>query len=96
MKAETRWTGPAVDDLKNIRDWTATTRSSAETKAIVKRLTSATLALGQMPNRGRPGRLVGTRELVLAPFIVVYRVDEMAGAVEILRVLHGARNWPSK
>jgi len=33
-------------------------------------------SLKTFPNRGRPGRVVGTRELVLAPlpFIVIYRV----------------------
>ncbi|MGH7917982.1 MAG: type II toxin-antitoxin system RelE/ParE family toxin [Candidatus Binataceae bacterium] len=46
------------------------------------------------PDSGRPGRVSGTRELVIsgAPYIVPYRVKgEM---VEILRVFHGARKWP--
>ena len=43
---------------------------------------------------GRPGRVKGTRELVVArtPYIVAYRVKK--GAIQILRVLHGARLWP--
>jgi plasmid stabilization system protein ParE len=43
------------------------------------------------PASGRPGRLRGTRELVVTgtPYIAAYRVvDDM---VTILRVLHGAR-----
>jgi toxin ParE1/3/4 len=45
------------------------------------------------PNRGRPGRVQGTRELVLArPFLAVYEVAEEE--VQILRILHGAREWP--
>jgi len=46
------------------------------------------------PNRGRQGRVEGTRELVLAPlpFIVVYRVK--TDAVEIVRVYHGAQDRP--
>jgi toxin ParE1/3/4 len=44
--------------------------------------------------RGRPGRVEGTRELVLAPlpFIVVYRIKR--NIVEAVRVLHGSQRWP--
>lgn len=44
---------------------------------------------------GRPGRVDGTRELVISktPYIVAYAVD--GEAVTILAVLHGARSWPS-
>ena len=34
----------------------------------------------------------GTRELVLAPWLVVYSVND--DAVEILRILHGAQKRP--
>jgi toxin ParE1/3/4 len=46
------------------------------------------------PTSGRPGRVRGTRELVVAgtPYVVVYRVE--LAAVVILRVLHGAQRWP--
>ncbi len=46
------------------------------------------------PQMGRPGRKQGTRELVISrtPFIVVYRVK--AKRIELLRVLHGAQQWP--
>lgn len=45
------------------------------------------------PALGRPGRVAGTRELVLpkTPYVVAYRIME---AVEILAVMHGAREWP--
>ena len=50
-------------------------------------------ALRDFPSAGRPGRVRGTRELVIdrTPYIVAYRVrgDE----VFILRVLRGARSW---
>jgi toxin ParE1/3/4 len=48
------------------------------------------------PEIGRPGRVEGTRELVVprTPYIAAYRVEgEM---VTILRVLHGAREWPEE
>ena len=50
--------------------------------------------LRQFPESGRPGRIEGTRELVIdrTPYIAAYQV---AGKkVCILRVLHGARLWP--
>jgi toxin ParE1/3/4 len=44
--------------------------------------------LGAFPNLGRPGKMPGTRELVISwlPYIVVYRLH--AGSVEILRIMH--------
>ena len=44
---------------------------------------------------GRPGRVADTRELVLpgTSYVIAYRLRE---AVEILSVMHGAREWPDK
>jgi plasmid stabilization system protein ParE len=43
---------------------------------------------------GRRGHLEGTRELVIPklPYYAAYRVTE--NAVEILAVIHTARQWP--
>ncbi len=48
------------------------------------------------PDLGRPERVAGTRELVIArtPYIVARTVDRDADLVVVLRVLHGARLWP--
>jgi len=44
------------------------------------------------PNRGRPGSVRGTRELVaVRPYLVVYEVDTAAEVVRILRIWHGAQ-----
>ena len=45
-------------------------------------------------NRGRPGKKEGTRELVMSPlpYIVVYTVR--GDAVYVVRILHGAQQWP--
>jgi toxin ParE1/3/4 len=52
--------------------------------------------LADHPRTGRLGRVEGTRELVISgtPYIVAYRV---AGQdVTILRLLHGAQQWPKR
>lgn len=56
----------------------------------------ATRRLLDFPESGRPGRVAGTRELVIprTPFIAVYAVS--ADKIRILRVLHGAQVWPDQ
>ena len=45
------------------------------------------------PTLYEPGRLNGTREIVVRPnYVMVYRVRE--DSVEVLRVLHTAQQWP--
>lgn len=49
--------------------------------------------LPDRPRVYRPGRVAGTREMVIRPnYIVVYAEDDRA--VVILRVLHAAQQWP--
>lgn len=48
----------------------------------------------QRPTLYKAGRVKGTRELVVRPtYVMVYRV--LPDAVEILRVLNTAQQWPS-
>ena len=50
--------------------------------------------LRKMPRMGRPGRVIGTRELVVTgtPFLIAYEVNDVE--VRVLRVLHGRMQWP--
>ena len=52
--------------------------------------------LVQFPESGRLGRAEGTRELVIqrTPYIAAYRIA--GNTVRILRVLHGAQQWPQE
>ncbi len=43
---------------------------------------------------GRPGRWPNTRELVIPPYVIPYRVK--GDMVEVLRVFHSARHWPDQ
>lgn len=51
--------------------------------------------LVQHPELGRPGRVRGTRELVISrtPLIAVYRLK--GERIELLRLLHGSQRWPA-
>jgi len=61
---------------------------------IVERIRTAIERLQQFPAIGRPGRVAGTRELVVAgtPYIVPYRIN--GGIVQIITVLHSAQRRP--
>ena len=49
------------------------------------------------PKLYKPGRIRGTREIVVRPnYVMVYRIetDDDGGTLAVLRVLHSARQWP--
>lgn len=57
---------------------------------------AATIRLERFPLSGRPGRAAGSRELVIVgtPFVAIYRI--FGDSVEVLRLLHGAQDWPHR
>lgn len=61
---------------------------------VVQRVLDAVAALAEQPALGRPGRVAGTRELVVLKtrYIVPYRVRGQT--VEVLRVFHTSRRLP--
>lgn len=86
------WTRRALGHLKALHDYIA--HDSAQNAALVaERILEAVQLLESQPEIGRPGRRVGTRELVIprTPFIVIYRVRK--GALRLLAVLHGKQEW---
>jgi len=89
------WLSLALADLNAEAEYIA--RDSPEAaERIVDDIFVATDRLASFPAMGRPGRVIGTRELVVSntPYIVPYRVR--GHVVEVIRVLHGARKWPRK
>ena len=62
----------------------------------VLHLRASASMLADHPNLGRPGRISGTRELVVTRFryILPYRVR--GNVVEVLRAFHSARKWPER
>ena len=63
---------------------------------VVARILNAVDTLPEHPALGRPGRVPGTRELVVlrTRYLVPYRVR--GSTIEILRVFHTSRHPPSK
>jgi len=89
-----RWSNEAAADFIAILRYIHEENPAASLR-VSERMSRTVNQLKKFPYRGRPGRLEGTRELVLPPlpFVVVYRVKQ--DAVEIARVLHGAQQWPA-
>lgn len=52
--------------------------------------------LAAQPHSGRPGRIAGTRELVVpgTPYVIPYRVR--AGRLDLIAVFHGKQKWPKR
>jgi toxin ParE1/3/4 len=88
-----KWLDEAVDDFYELTDFIAHDNATAA-KKIGGVILEAVNDLVDFPAMGRPGRVSGTRELVISgtPYLVAYRVKK--GTVEVLAVLHGARKWP--
>jgi toxin ParE1/3/4 len=89
-----RWTLPAAGDLTQICDYIEKRSSGATARRVALSISEGVSFLAKFPHKGRNGRHPDTRELVLSglPYVVVYRLR--TDVVEILRVLHGAQEWP--
>lgn len=88
-----RLTKHAVADLEGVSAFIAQDNPRAAAHTVL-RVLEAIEGLVQLPNIGRPGRVAGTRELVVSgtPFVAIYKVR--SNTVWVLRVLHGAQRWP--
>lgn len=88
------WLSGAIADRDAQLDYIAQDNPSAAIEQGDK-IASHVGKLADYPKLGRVGRKKGTRELVISgtPFIVVYRIQGEE-TVQILRLLHGAQQWP--
>lgn len=89
------WSALAIADRNLIFDYIEADSPRAA-EEIDDRIRAAVENLVQFPLMGRIGRIDGIRELVIprTPYIAAYRSNgEM---IRILRVLHGAQQWPEK
>ena len=91
-----RWTRLAERDLDDIAAYIGQDSAAAAARVILELIDQAEALLGRHAALGRPGRVLGTRELVVRgpPYVIPYRVRD--NHVEILRVLHTSRRWPGR
>lgn len=89
---ELEWSEPARADLLGIIDYISDVNPDAAQR-LKDDVEAKAAALPAHPLRYRPGRIEGTREMVVrANYVVVYTEDPFT--VRILRVLHAAQQWP--
>lgn len=87
-----KWLRRAEKDLENLFDFVSQDSHDAAEQE-VERIFEEVSHLQSHPALGRPGRVPETRELVVPPYVIAYRVKTRI--IQILRVLHSAREWPS-
>jgi len=89
------WSRRAIRNLVSLREHIE--KDSEQNAAlVVSRILNAVELLQTHPELGRPGRVVGTRELVApqTPYVIPYRVRR--DRLELIAVLHGHQKWPVK
>ena len=89
------WLRAALNNLDALAEYIARDNPAAAEKTVAA-IRLAVENLDRFSALGRPGRISGTRELVVSgtPYIVPYRVR--GEVVQLIRVFHAARKWPSK
>lgn len=91
---ELRWTRKALENLDQIAAYIGQ-GNPTRANSFVGEIKEKTELLLTFPALGRPGRVPGTRELVVHEnYVVPYRVK--GDTVQIIRVQHVARLWPKQ
>lgn len=87
-----RWADEATTDLVEILDYIEQ-RNATAAQNLHAAIVQSAENLPLMPYLFRPGRVPGTRELVVHPnYIVVYQVG--SDAIDIQRILHSRQQYP--
>jgi toxin ParE1/3/4 len=90
------WSPEALEDLISLRAYIAEESPAGAQRVALRIVHDVEHLLPDNPQMGRPGRVPGTRELIIprTPYIVPYRVQR--ATIQILRVFHGARRWSDR
>ena len=89
------WSPRAIEHLAHLRPYIARDNPKAANR-IAAALIEAIELLAELPNLGRPGRVAGTRELVVpgTPYVIPYRLR--GDRLEVIAVFHGRQKWPKR
>jgi toxin ParE1/3/4 len=89
------WSRRALRHLRHLRDYIAQDNPDAAPR-VAERLLASVELLAVHPDLGRPGRVFGTRELVVpdTPCVIPYRVR--GARMELIAVFHGRQKWPGR
>jgi len=89
------WSRRAIRHLVAVRDYIAKD-SPQNAAAVAARILKSVDLLAAQPQVGRPGRTLGTRELIVpdTPYIIPYRVR--GEHLDLIAVFHGRQKWPKK
>ena len=90
------WSPEAIDDLNSLRAQVSMDDPVAAKRVALHILHCIEELLPPNPQLGHPGRVPGTRELVIpgTPYIVPYRMK--GDVVQIITILHGAQRSPGE
>jgi toxin ParE1/3/4 len=91
-----QWSPESIHDLLALRAHIAEHDPAAAKRVALHIFYCVEYLLLENPKLGAPGRVPGTRELVIpkTPYIVPYRVRQ--SKIEIVRVYHTSRPWPDR
>jgi toxin ParE1/3/4 len=90
---QVQWTNKAKTRLEEIEAYIAQESPTAAKKLIFTIIKKTATQLSKYPDSGKPGRLMGTRELLFSdtPYLVVYTVR--SNIVTVLTIFHTAQNF---
>lgn len=90
------WRTLASEDRDNLFDYIAADDPVAAIE-LDDRIERQTDALVERPELYKPGRVKGTREMVLTSrYVLVYKVRKQAGVIEILRIIGARQDYPGE
>jgi toxin ParE1/3/4 len=88
-----KWTRAASQDLESVERYISRDNPDAAIDTVLEIIRRVEIP-AEHPGMGWPRRVEGSRELALGslPYVVPY--VHQSDTIIILRVLHGAMNWP--
>ena len=84
-----KWTPNTLEDLDRVRAYLAENADDEVMLSEAQRIWDDCQRLKEFPESGRSGRVPMTREVLVRPYIIPYRIK--GDCVEILNIFHSAQ-----